>query len=182
MATEKVLSTIANEAARESISGHSRRQSSSGSNSPALSMFNSTPTQSISYSLGMYTLHSPPSIPTQSISYSLGMYTLHSPPSICSTPRLHSPSATVWVCTHYTPRPLYVQLHAYTVHQLQPGYVHTTLPALNMFNSMPTQSISYSLGMYTLHSPPSICLTPRLHSPSATAWVCTHYTPHPQYV
>nr|XP_022301802.1 inhibitor of growth protein 3-like isoform X1 [Crassostrea virginica] len=52
MATEKVLSTIANEAARESISGHSRRQSSSGSNSPALSMFNSTPTQSISYSLG----------------------------------------------------------------------------------------------------------------------------------
>lgn len=51
MATEKVLSTIANEAAREAI-GHSRRQSSSGSNSPALSMFNSTSTQSISYSLG----------------------------------------------------------------------------------------------------------------------------------
>ncbi|XP_062567846.1 inhibitor of growth protein 3-like isoform X2 [Saccostrea cucullata] len=52
MTTEKVLSTIANEAARETI-GHSRRQSSSGSNSPALSMFNSTSTpQSISYSLG----------------------------------------------------------------------------------------------------------------------------------
>lgn len=55
MATEKVLSTIANEAAREAI-GHSRRQSSSGSNSPALSMFNSTSTQSISYSLGKYIL------------------------------------------------------------------------------------------------------------------------------
>ncbi|XP_048740342.1 inhibitor of growth protein 3-like isoform X2 [Ostrea edulis] len=51
MATEKVLSTIANEAARETIN-QTRRQSSSGSNSPALSMFNSTSTQSISYSLG----------------------------------------------------------------------------------------------------------------------------------
>lgn len=55
MATEKVLSTIANEAAREAI-GQSRRQSSSGSNSPSLSMFNSTSTQSISYSLGKYML------------------------------------------------------------------------------------------------------------------------------
>lgn len=53
MATEKVLSTIANEAAREAI-GQSRRQSSSGSNSPSLSMFNSTSTQSISYSLGKF--------------------------------------------------------------------------------------------------------------------------------
>ncbi|XP_069142606.1 inhibitor of growth protein 3-like [Argopecten irradians] len=48
--TEKVLSSIAHEAARETIGA--RRQSNSGSNSPAMPMFNSTPAPSLTYSLG----------------------------------------------------------------------------------------------------------------------------------
>lgn len=50
IATEKVLSSLAHEAALEAI-GQSRK-SQSNSNSPALSMFNSTSVPSLTYSLG----------------------------------------------------------------------------------------------------------------------------------
>lgn len=52
--TEKVLSSLAHEAARETIGV--RRPSNSASNSPTVAMFNSTPAPSLTYSLGMYSL------------------------------------------------------------------------------------------------------------------------------
>ena len=52
IATEKVLSSLAHEAALEAIG---QRKTHSNSNSPALSMFNSTSVPSLTYSLGKYT-------------------------------------------------------------------------------------------------------------------------------
>lgn len=53
LATEKVLSSLAHEAAMDAIG---QRKTHSNSNSPALSMFNSsTSVPSLTYSLGMYT-------------------------------------------------------------------------------------------------------------------------------
>ena len=49
IATEKVLSSLAHEAALDAIG---QRKTHSNSNSPALSMFNSTPVPSLTYSLG----------------------------------------------------------------------------------------------------------------------------------